>query len=97
MTTLLVKNAYIVTMDDRQTEIPDGGLFIRDGFIEAVGPVASLPREADEILDLSGHIVLPGLVNTHHHFYRPSPATSLPRRMPTCSTGSKRFTPSGRA
>ncbi len=70
MTTLLVKNAYIVTMDDNQTEVPDGGLFIRDGFIEQVGPSAILPTSADEVLDLTGHILLPGLVNTHHHFYQ---------------------------
>jgi cytosine/adenosine deaminase-related metal-dependent hydrolase len=57
-------------MDDHQTEMPDGGLFIRDGFIEQVGQASSLPSTADEILDLSGHIVLPGLVNTHHHFYQ---------------------------
>jgi cytosine/adenosine deaminase-related metal-dependent hydrolase len=70
MSTLLVKNAYIATMDDHQREIPDGCLFIRDGFIEQVGPSASLPQTADEVLDLSGHVVLPGLVNTHHHFYQ---------------------------
>jgi 8-oxoguanine deaminase len=70
MTTLLIKNAYIVTMDDRQREIPDGGLFIRDGFLEQVGQTASLPSDADEVLDLDGFIVLPGLVNTHHHFYQ---------------------------
>ena len=70
MATLLIKNAYVVTMDDRQTEIPDGGLFIRDGFIEQVGPSDILPHEADEVLDLEGHILLPGLVNTHHHFYQ---------------------------
>ncbi|MEW6093781.1 MAG: 8-oxoguanine deaminase, partial [Chloroflexota bacterium] len=71
MTTLLIKNATIlVTMDDHQREIPEGGLFIRDGFIEQVGPSASLPKAADEVLDLSGHLVLPGLVNTHHHFYQ---------------------------
>ncbi|MEW6404544.1 MAG: 8-oxoguanine deaminase [Chloroflexota bacterium] len=70
MTTLLIKNAYIVTMDDHQREIPDGGLFIRRGLIEEVGPIANLPHTADEVLDLKGHIVLPGLVNTHHHFYQ---------------------------
>jgi len=70
MTTLLVKNAHIVTMDDHQREIPNGGLFIRDGFLEQVGPTNELPGTADEVLDLTGHIVLPGLVNTHHHFYQ---------------------------
>ncbi len=71
MSTLLVKNAQIlVTMDDHRREIPDGGLFIRDGFIEQVGPSSELPQDADETLDLAGHIVLPGLVNTHHHFYQ---------------------------
>jgi 8-oxoguanine deaminase len=71
MTTLLVRNAAVlVTMDDHRREIPDGGLFISDGFIQHVGPSSGLPTSADEILDLSGHIVLPGLVNTHHHFYQ---------------------------
>ena len=71
MSTLLIKHAYIVTMDDHQREIPDGGLFVRDGFIEQVGPnCRACLTEADEILDLSGHVLLPGLVNTHHHFYQ---------------------------
>jgi cytosine/adenosine deaminase-related metal-dependent hydrolase len=71
MPTLLIKNTTIlVTMDDHHREIPDGGLFIRDGFIEKVGPAGELPTSADEVLDLSGYVVLPGLVNTHHHFYQ---------------------------
>ncbi len=70
MSTLLIQHAYLVTMDDHRREIPDGGLFVRDGFIEAIGQVSDLPHEADEILDLRGHIILPGLVNTHHHFYQ---------------------------
>jgi len=70
MTTLLVKNAHIVTMDDHQREIPDGGLFIRDGIIQLVGESRDLTQTADEVLDLKGHIVFPGLVNTHHHFYQ---------------------------
>jgi cytosine/adenosine deaminase-related metal-dependent hydrolase len=71
MNTLLIKHAHtLVTMDDHRREIPDGGLFVKDGFIEQVGPTADLPATADEVLDLTGHIVLPGLVNTHHHFYQ---------------------------
>jgi 8-oxoguanine deaminase len=70
MTTLLITHAHILTMDDHQREIPDGGLFVRDGFIEQVGPTSELPAMADEVLDLTGHLVLPGLVNTHHHFYQ---------------------------
>jgi cytosine/adenosine deaminase-related metal-dependent hydrolase len=71
MTSLLVKNAeLVVTMDGHRREIPNGGLLIRDGFIEQVGPTSELPETADEILDLTGHLLLPGLINTHHHFYQ---------------------------
>lgn len=71
MSTLLVKNAAVlVTMDADRREIVDGGLFARDGWIEAVGPTSELPASADEVLDLSGHVAAPGLVNTHHHLYQ---------------------------
>lgn len=71
MSTLLVKNTQIlVTMDDHRHEIHDGGLFVEDGFITQVGKSDQLPSKADQILDLNGHILLPGLVNTHHHFYQ---------------------------
>lgn len=71
MGTLLVRNATLLaTFDDQRREIPEAGLFVRDGFIEQAGPTAELPTDADEVLDLSGHIVLPGLINTHHHFYQ---------------------------
>ncbi len=71
MSTLLVRHATIlVTMDAERREIPDGGLFIKDGFIEQAGPTVDLPTDADLVLDLTDHLVLPGLVNTHHHFYQ---------------------------
>ncbi|RLC83508.1 MAG: 8-oxoguanine deaminase, partial [Chloroflexi bacterium] len=47
-----------------------GGLFVRDNVIEAVGPTAELPATADRVLDAGGMVVLPGLVNTHHHLYQ---------------------------
>ena len=71
MTTLLIKNSHLLaTMDDNGREIPNGALFIRDNVIEQVGSTADLPDTADTVLDLAGHIVLPGLVNTHHHMYQ---------------------------
>ena len=71
MPTLLIKNATLLaTFDNVQGEIANGGLFIRDGFIEQVGTTADLPTTADEVLNLTDHLVLPGLVNTHHHFYQ---------------------------
>ncbi|MFM9976073.1 MAG: 8-oxoguanine deaminase [Beijerinckiaceae bacterium] len=69
--TLLLRNAEVLaTMDDQRREIAGGGVYIRDGRIAAVGPSAELPQTADEIIDLKGHVVLPGLVNTHHHMFQ---------------------------
>ncbi len=71
MSTLLIKNAdLLVTMDDERSEIPDGGMFIRDGWIEQTGRTESLPSDADQVVDLKGCIVFPGLINTHHHLYQ---------------------------
>ncbi len=57
-------------MDAQRREIADGALFARDGVIEAVGAGAELPATADEVIDARGQVVIPGLVNTHHHFYQ---------------------------
>jgi 8-oxoguanine deaminase len=71
MASLLLRHAQVLaTMDDDGTEFVDGGLFAVDGFIQQVGPSAELPDGADEVVDLRGHVVLPGLINTHHHFYQ---------------------------
>ncbi|MEA3326751.1 MAG: 8-oxoguanine deaminase [Chloroflexota bacterium] len=71
MSTLLIKNiAVLVTMDDQRRELQDTNLYIKDGFITAIGDAQNMPDAADELMDLSGHIVLPGFVNTHHHFYQ---------------------------
>ena len=71
MSTLLVRNATVIaTMDDEQGEVANGAIFARDGWIEQVGPTRELPSTADEVLDATNHVVLPGLVNTHHHLYQ---------------------------
>jgi cytosine/adenosine deaminase-related metal-dependent hydrolase len=69
--TLLIRDAtLLVTMDGQRREIEGGGLFAHDGVIEAVGASAALPATADEVISARGHVVLPGLVNTHHHMYQ---------------------------
>lgn len=84
--TLLIHNATcIATFDhiepDQGRELKDASLFVRGHRIEWMGPAAELPpalrAEADEVIDARGHLVTPGLVNTHHHMYQ-----SLTRAIP---------------
>jgi len=69
--TLLLRNATLVaTMDDVRREVVGGGVYIRGHTIVAVGLPAELPATADEVIDCRGKVLLPGLVNTHHHFFQ---------------------------
>ncbi len=75
MPTLLIHNAHtIVTMNATRDEIANGTIVIRDNIIDWVGPARDLPPDlgdrADRTIDARGKILLPGLVNTHHHFYQ---------------------------
>ncbi|MEN0104842.1 MAG: 8-oxoguanine deaminase [Pseudomonas sp.] len=81
--TLVVKNAeLLVTMDGERREIRRGGLYIEDNLIKQVGPSDTLPPTADVVLDMAGKVVIPGLVNTHHHMYQ-----SLTRVVPAAQDG----------
>lgn len=69
--TILLRNASCVaTLDQHDTRYAGGGVFIRDRAIERVGFTDDLPQNADVVIDASGLILLPGLVNTHHHFFQ---------------------------
>ncbi|WP_426318291.1 8-oxoguanine deaminase [Pseudoduganella sp. R-43] len=81
--TLLIKNArVVVTMDEQRREIDNGAIYVRGNVIEQVGPTSELPQAADDVIDASGHVVIPGLVNTHHHMYQ-----SLTRAIPAAQNG----------
>ena len=81
MPTLLIRHIHTLsTQNDAQTELRDAALFVRDGLIEWVGPDADLPpalQSADEEVNGRHLLVVPGLVNTHHHMYQ-----SLTRAIP---------------
>lgn len=78
MSTLLIRNAQCVaTFDDARRELANASIFIRGHQVEQIGPAADLPQTADEVIDARGHLVTPGLINTHHHMYQ-----SLTRAIP---------------
>lgn len=74
MRTLYRDIALLATFEDGAPagrEIADGALLIEDNVIRAVGTTADLAGlPADRTVSLSGHVVTPGLVNTHHHMYQ---------------------------
>ena len=80
----LFKNAMVVaTMDDDSREIRDGFVLVEENRIARVGAVADCPDTADEVIDLSGYVLMPGLINTHHHMYQ-----SLTRAVPAAQDAS---------
>jgi 8-oxoguanine deaminase len=82
--TVLFKNALVVAaMDDARREIRDASVLVEGHRIKAVGPTLDLPQTADDVINVSGHVVVPGLINTHHHMYQ-----SLTRAVPAAQNAS---------
>ena len=82
MNSLLIRNAHCVATFDHADpalarELRDASILVHGNRVAAIGPAADLPQTADEVIDARGHLVLPGLVNTHHHMYQ-----SLTRAIP---------------
>ncbi|MDX8348136.1 8-oxoguanine deaminase [Cognatiyoonia sp. IB215446] len=69
MPDILIRNAHhVLTMDDARLELQDTHILLKDGIIAEIGPDIIAPDA--EIVEASGAIVTPGLVNTHHHLYQ---------------------------
>ena len=78
MTTLLIHNAHtIATLNDAGDELSNASIYVRNNCIEAIGPAHALPSTADRVIDAQHHVVIPGMVNTHHHM-----SQSLTRAIP---------------
>ena len=70
--TLLVRDIHtLATMDTTRREMRDAAIYVRDNAIVAVGKLGDMPSAtADRVIDGRRHVVLPGLVNTHHHLFQ---------------------------
>ena len=68
MSETLIRNAVaVVTMDGTRREIAGGDVLIRGGVIADVGQGLAT---AGRVVQATGCVVTPGLVNTHHHLYQ---------------------------
>lgn len=68
MTEILIRNAdHILTMDNAGSELAGADVLLRGGKIAALGKGL---ESVGEVVDASGCVVTPGLVNTHHHLYQ---------------------------
>lgn len=82
MNSLLITNGYLVTLDEAKRFIPNGSVYIENNHIIEVGDSSAINRTADHCIDARGSVVMPGLINAHHHLY---------------STFARGFTPPGAA
>lgn len=69
MSSILIQNGILVTLNDRNEVVENGSVYIEDGRIAAVGAKAAVPGQADRVIDAAGNVVMPGLINAHHHLY----------------------------
>ena len=68
MTQTLIRNAdHVVTMDDTRRILRGADILLEDGAIVAIGHGV---QTTGEVVDGTGCVVTPGLVNTHHHLYQ---------------------------
>src|SRR5687768_1741091 len=69
MGSALLRGGCVLTVDSSDRVFEDGFVAVRDGRIAAVGPSDQSPDPSgyDEVFDLTGHLVIPGLVNAHTH------------------------------
>ena len=66
---MLIKNIrWLVTCNDCEEVLENVSMLVQDGVIASIGKLDDV--QADEVMDASGMILYPGLVNTHHHLYQ---------------------------
>jgi 5-methylthioadenosine/S-adenosylhomocysteine deaminase len=63
----LLKGGTVVTMDPNVPNLPTGDVLVEGGRIAAVGP--NLSADGAETINAAGNIVMPGLVDAHHHMW----------------------------
>ncbi len=79
MSELLITHARVVTMDPGTEDLDDGDIHVVDGRIAAIG--TGLEAPGAEVVDATGMVAIPGLVDTHRHTYQ----ALIPGVLPSCT------------
>lgn len=64
---ILIRNAYVITMDEDRRVFTDGYVAIVGGRFVAAGPMAQCPATAGRVIDARGRVLMPGMGNAHNH------------------------------
>src|SRR5271156_1094517 len=67
---LILKGGFVVTMDESLGDLTDTDILVRDGVIAAVGRGLSTSIRGADVIDATGRLVIPGLVDTHRHVWQ---------------------------
>jgi 5-methylthioadenosine/S-adenosylhomocysteine deaminase len=73
MSSILIENGAVVTLDDARHVYDPGFLFVTDDRIEAAGPGRApdaLRERAGHLIDASLMAAMPGMVNAHTHLFQ---------------------------
>ncbi len=68
---MIISNGPVITNDPANPLIPDGAVVVQGDSIVAVGPAATIrtAHPAEEMVDVGGRVIMPGLINAHTHAY----------------------------
>jgi putative selenium metabolism protein SsnA len=69
MSSLLITNGHLVTLDKENRFIENGNVYIEENRIVEVGDFETVNYSPDRTIDARGSLVMPGLINAHHHLY----------------------------
>jgi 5-methylthioadenosine/S-adenosylhomocysteine deaminase len=75
---VLVSGGYLVTMDPRLGDLPSADILIRDGIVVKIGTIAREESDGARVVRADGHLVLPGLVDTHRHVWQGALGGAVP-------------------
>jgi len=69
MNRYILDGGVIITFDSARPILEDMAILVEDGIIKQIAPLSTLAEVACERIDVQGKIIMPGLINAHHHFY----------------------------